>query len=125
MKREFLASGSPDCPPIRLFPFNRQEIARLQKLFESLSDGSATNLALHEQAGFEQVNPCRPNLRVRKADEGLRAVAPETSACVLSEAAWDNMAGLVESLCKPNAAGCQWINQSAGILLLLSCDGRW
>jgi hypothetical protein len=83
------------------------------------------NVALHEQAGFEQVNPCRLYLRVRKTDEALRAVAPETFACVLSEAAWDNMAGLVKSLCKPNAAGYQWLNQSAGIPLLLSCDGRW
>jgi len=125
MKLEFLPSGSSDCPLIRLFAFTHEEVSRLKSLLESLSHNLANNVALHEQVGFEQVNTCRLYLRVGKCDQGVRAVGPGTFEGVLSEAAWDNMAGLVDSLCKPNATGYQWLSESAGIRLLLSHDGKW
>src|SRR5258705_1032918 len=72
MKLEFLASGSPDCPLIRLFAFNGQEVSRLKILLRSMSSGSANN----EQPGFEQVNACLLYLRAGQSDKGLRTVAP-------------------------------------------------
>jgi hypothetical protein len=63
MKLEFLADGAPDCPLIRLFDFKNEEAARLKSILESLSNGSADNIALRELAGFEQINPCRIYLR--------------------------------------------------------------
>jgi hypothetical protein len=125
MKLEFLADGSPDCPLIRLFDFSNEEAARLKSLFESLSDGSANDVALHEQSGFEQVNPCRLYLRVGKADRGIRLVSPGLFECVLTANTWDNMAWLVEPFCEPRTSGFQWLNNTMGINLLLSRDGRW
>ena len=125
MKLEFLASGSPDCPLIRLFAFNGEEVSRRKILLRSMCSGSANNVALHEQPGFEQVNACRLYLRAGQSDKGLRAVAPGVFECVLTEYAWDTMAELVAPLCEPDAQGYQWLNESAGIRLLLSHDGKW
>jgi hypothetical protein len=125
MKLEFLASGSPDCPLIRLFAFDDEEVARLRILMKSLSSGSTRNVALHEQPGFEPVNACRLYLRAGKSDGGLRAVAPGVFECVLSEEAWDNMAELVEPLCESAPQGYQWLIGSPRISLLLSRDGSW
>jgi hypothetical protein len=35
------------------------------------------------------------------------------------------MAVLVEPFCEPRATGFQWLNNTKGINLLLSLDGRW
>ena len=125
MKLEFLAGGSPDCPLIRLFAFNDEEVLRLKSLLESLSSGLINSVALHEQAEFEQVNGCRLYLRAGKSDERLRQVAAGVFEYVLSKQAWDNMAGLVEPLCSPDARGYQWLGTGLGIRLLLSRDGKW
>jgi hypothetical protein len=125
MKLEFLASGSSDCPLIRLFASNGEEVSRLKILLRSMSSGSANNVALHEQPGFEQVNAYRLDPRAGQSDQGLRTVAPGVFACVLTEYAWDTMAELVEPPCEPDAQGYQWLNESAGIGLLLSHDGKW
>ena len=87
-----------------------------------MSSGSANNVA---EPGFDQVNGCRLYLRAGQSDKGLRAVAPGVFECVLTEYAWDTMAGLVEPLCETDAQGYQWLNESAGIRLLLSHDGKW
>lgn len=115
MKLEFLASGSPDCPLIRRFASNGEDLSWLEILLRSVISGSTNNVALHEQLGFEQVNACRPCLRAGPSDQGLRTVAPGVFECVLTEYAWDTMAGLVEPLCEPDAQGYQWRNESAGI----------
>src|SRR5882724_10528938 len=125
MKLEFRASGSPDCPLIRLFACNGEEVSRLKILLRSMSSGSANNVAAPERPGFEQVNACRLYLRAGPSDQGLRTVAPGVFECVLTEYAWDTMAGLVEPLCETDAQGYQWLNQSAGIRLLLWHDGKW
>jgi hypothetical protein len=125
MKLEFLPSGSPECPLIRLFAFNEPKVFRFRQLLESLSNGTKREVALHEQEGFAQVNERRLYLRVGNSDKGLRAVEPGVFDCVLSETAWDNMAGLVEPFCKPEASGYQWLSERGTIRLLLSRDGRW
>jgi hypothetical protein len=119
MKLEYLPSGSPDCPLIRFFAFHNEEPARLKTLLLSFSNHSASSVALHE------VNACRLYFRIAESDEPIRSVAPGVFEYVLSGAAWDNMAELVESLCKPDATGYQWLRQPEGIQLLLSRDGGW
>jgi hypothetical protein len=125
MKLEFLASGSPDCPLFRLFAFKDEAVTQLRILLQSMSSGSANNVALHELPGFEQVNGCRLYLRAGESDKGLRVVTPGVFECVLSGYAWDTMAELVEPLCQPAAQGYQWLCGPPGIRLLLSRDGRW
>lgn len=70
------------------------------------------------------MNICRLYLRTGKPRE-VRSVAPGIFECVLSDGAWDNMAGLVEPFCEPEAKGFQWLWDAGGIRLLISRDGRW
>src|SRR6266478_4262352 len=125
MKLAYLLSGSPDCPLIRFFAFDNEGLARLKTLLLSLSDYSKSSVALSEQVDFQQVNANRLYFRVGESDERIRSVAPGVFEYVLSGAAWDNMAELVESLRKPDATGYQWLRQAAGIPLLLSPEGSW
>src|SRR6267142_5046990 len=122
MKLEFLPSGSSDCPLIRLFQFNDEEVIRLKSFFDSLSNSSVSDLALHEAPWIEQVNACQLYLRIGKSNLGVRTVGPGNFECVLTCAAWDDMACLVEPFCKPRASGYQWLGRSFGMNLLLTRD---
>ena len=124
MKLAYLPSGSPDCPLIRFFAFDNEGLARLKTLLLSLSDYSKSSVALSEQVDFQQVNANRLYFRVGESDERIRSVAPGVFEYVLSGAAWDNMAELVEPLCESDGQGNQWLSGSQGINLLLSRNGR-
>src|SRR5580765_5786429 len=96
MKVEFLADRSISQPLIRLSSFDTEEVSRLNSQIEMLSSGAANREALYESEGFDQVDGCR--LYRRREKSASRFTRPHRSIfeCVLSETAWDNMAGLVE-----------------------------
>jgi quinol monooxygenase YgiN len=62
MKIEFLPSGSPDCPLIRLYGFDRTEATRLREIVNRLASGSQQAISLHEEIGVEPL--------IRKCSEG-------------------------------------------------------
>jgi hypothetical protein len=46
MKLEYLSDGSPECPLIRLYKFNRSEAQQLRQLVKSLVTGDRKDIAL-------------------------------------------------------------------------------
>jgi hypothetical protein len=58
MRLEYLPAGPPDCPLVRLFDFEADEVIRLRGLVTELADGSRNHLAVHELSGIEAVREC-------------------------------------------------------------------
>jgi len=126
MKLQFLADGSQDCPLIRMYDFNEEEVVRLKRLFGLLADRSATSVKLHEQAGIEPIDGCQLNLQVGKRNTGVVRRGTSTFECSLTSERWSDVASLAEPFCAVAEAGtCQWLNEDGEISLLLSPKGGW
>ena len=81
MKLEFLESGSPDCPLIRLYGFDVPAALRLMALFRALADGSQQHIRLHHHLGVEGIQGCQLDLRLGNRDlESNRPARPLSSA---------------------------------------------
>ena len=125
MKLEFLASGSSDCPLIRLYEFSCAEAQNLRELVKSLSNGSQKSVALDEQPGIEPIQGCRFTLRLGELDQGVRQRGRSSFECILTSSGWDNIEGLLGPFCESDSAGFQWLTNTGNISLLLSRNGTW
>jgi hypothetical protein len=126
MKLEFLDTGSPDHPLIRLSHFTPGEANRLHAAIVGLSSGRIQHIELHCIPGVESLESCRLTLSSSNRDEGIvRKGWPADFACQLTQDMWDNVAGLVEPFTQ-HANGFQWLvgaPEEGG--LLISVDGQW
>jgi hypothetical protein len=127
VKLEFLESGSPDCPLIRLYGFDTATAVRLMTLFRTLADGSQQHIRLHDQPGVEAVQGCELELRLGNRDCGIEQTGPTTFVCVLTSEGWGEVAELTEPFCEAGNVGehYQWLNEDGKVSLLLSPTGRW
>jgi hypothetical protein len=127
MKLEFLASGSPDCPLIRLYDFDMAAAVRLREVFRRLSDASLPSAPLHEQLGIEAIDGCRLDLRLGGRDRGIVQTTPSSFECILTAEGWSKVVDLMEPFCdsvgKPRHY--QWLNEDGEVSLLLSPLGSW
>ena len=98
MKIDSLPSGSPQCPPLRIYEFGPMQATQFRDFCLALDSGEREIDSRPEDSSF---------------------------ACVLDPADWDNIAGLVEPFCQTERAGCQWLAGADKISLLFSCDGTW
>ena len=123
MKQEFLPSGSPDCPLLRLFDFSPAEACELRGIFAELASGARSRFELRELA--QPVHNCALVLSVGKRDEGIIQTAENHFECVLTRDTWDNVAFLTVPFCASASDGFQWLTEHSGISLLLSPSGQW
>jgi hypothetical protein len=126
MKLEFLADGSPDCPLIRLYGFDRAGAVQLREIFKCLAAGARQSVPIHQESGMEPIEGCRLDLRLGKSDVGIVQSAHLRFECILTAEAWSDMAFLVDPFCESEEMpGYQWLNESGKTSLLLSRDGKW
>jgi hypothetical protein len=125
MKLEFLASGSSDCPLIRLYEFDLPQIDALQQIALRLTRDSTAVVALHSEAGIQQMNGCKLTLRQGERDHGVEQSAERTFEWTLTKGAWLDVAALIQPFRQPESKGYQWLNRAGRIAVLLSHDGGW
>ena len=125
MKLEFLSEGSPDCPLIRLYSFNRPEVLRLREIADQLSHGKLHQIALHEERSVEPVRGCQLYLRLGSRDDGIVQNAPQSFQCIMSEEGWLDVSFLLEPFCETDTSGFQWLVDKGPISLLISANGTW
>jgi hypothetical protein len=126
MKLDYLASGSPDCPLIRLYDFSTAEVAQLHALVSGLASGATERVEIHRLPFVEPVGGCRLALVRRPWDQAVvRGTETTEFECRFTVAAWDNLAGLVEPFME-GANGFQWLAGAPGeAALLLTASGQW
>lgn len=101
VKLEYLPDGSPDCPILRIYDFDEPAVQRLQGLFNELASGSVRAVALHELPDIESVAGCTVTFRVSERDRGVvRVKDRNTFECHLTQATWEQLAGLTEPFCE-------------------------
>jgi len=125
MKLEYLADSSPECPLIRLYDFTEDEARALRNIFYSLANGGVKVVALERESFIVPIGDCQLALVAQDKDHGIRAIATTSFECGLTELAWDNAAGLTDSLCDSETAGHQWLTSTGQVGLLISRDGSW
>jgi len=126
MKLEYLASGSPDCPLIRLYEFDTTGAKRLREAFRSLADGSRQDIPLHEEWWMESIAGCHLDLRSGSRDLGVVERLPSKFECVLTPESWSEIASMVDPFCAEQPGeDAVWLGNDGEASLLLSRSGRW
>ncbi|HEY6967970.1 MAG TPA: hypothetical protein VJA94_02105 [Candidatus Angelobacter sp.] len=125
MKLEFLESGSPDCPLIRLYEFTPKEAYQLRRIAIQLARGKETTVRLHEQPNVTAIGGCELLLLQGKEDRGVSAISSSKFKWILSPAGWLQVANLIRPFSRGAANGDQWLSETGKVKIVLSCDGRW
>src|SRR5207245_8149237 len=112
MKLEFLASGSPDCPLIRLYEFNAKEAYDLHRITLHLARGSRNIVLCHEQPGVIPIGGCELTLHQAEKDKGVTQVALLKFTWVLTKSGWFNVAGLIRPFSRDNLNGFKWLTNT-------------
>jgi hypothetical protein len=125
MKLEFLESGSPDCPLIRLYEFGTKEANSLRRIALHLAGAKEQTVLFHEQPGVIPVDGCQLTLHLGKKDLGVFEQGPNKFKWALSRTSWFQVAGLIRPFTRTVSSGFQWLSDGGQIRVLLSHDGRW
>ena len=125
MKLEFLPSGSPDCPLLRLFDFDRLQATQFRDLCRELGEGKRATFEMPHDFPVDSAAGCEPKTKCLGGPNGIRQISPSAFECVLKQTDWDNIAGLVDPFCESEREGYQWLVKTGRIFLLLSHDGTW
>jgi hypothetical protein len=108
MKLEFLATGSPDCPLIRLYDFTQAQARQLHAAFACLATGATERIEVHQLPFVEAVGNCRLTLTRSGRDQAVIQVGRLAEfECRFTAGTWDNVAGLAEPFAE-GANGFQW-----------------
>ena len=126
MKLEYLPDGSPECPLIRLYDFNRSEAQQSRQLVKSLVSGDRKQVALQNEIMWvEPVAGCCLDLRVGIGNDGVRQEQPLRFECVLTREGWSNVEGLLEPFSESDSPGFQWLTSHGGTSLLITANCQW
>jgi hypothetical protein len=125
MKIEFLPDGSPDCPLIRLYAFDRTEALRLREIANTLASGFQETVALHAEPRMEPIGGIELDLRLGPQDSGVVQKAQLKFECVLTKNGWDDVSFWLQPFCETETGGFQWLIDDGETSLLLSRDGKW
>lgn len=127
MKMEYLPSGSPDCPLIRLYDFTQSEVGSVARDFTRLAAGEVMSVALHDQAHIQCVGGCRLTLKHSASDRGIQKIdAPIAFECELTTDGWQDVSDRARPLTSDSAGEVfQWLDETSDISLLRSRTGRW
>jgi hypothetical protein len=125
MKIEFLKSGSPDCPLIRLYEFKPSEAQSLRRIALQLARGRIQRVPLHNEQGILAIGGCQLALSREERDRGVFETGPLEFKWALTGAGWLSVSGLIRPFSRTNSGGFQWLSDGGKIGILLSCDGRW
>ena len=128
MRLEYLASGSPDCPLIRLYDFQPSEAAELLAAIKTLASTAVQRVDVDRLPFVKAAGGCRLVFTRQQRD---RAIVSRPSRnefeCGFTAATWDNVAGLVEPFAKGDR-GFQWlagVPGDAALLISASSGGEW
>lgn len=123
MKMEFLESGSPDCPLIRLYQFGPNEAQSLRRIALQLAKGRASSVALHKEQGIQAISGCQFILSRGEKDRGVFETDRLAFAWVLTGSGWLSVSGLLRPFSHSSSFGYQWLWDGGKIRILISHDG--
>lgn len=137
MQLEFLATGSINCPLIRIYGTDPAGFRSLQLTVQQLAIQESITCALHELPEIRAVAGCGLTMIASSANAGIRRIgAASRFEWELVPAKWSVVAGLIEPFARglTNEAH-QWLAGkearfgldvgTVSVLVSNSDDGRW
>jgi hypothetical protein len=128
LRLEFLPSGSHDCPLLRISGGDVDTCLQLKQTFEALANGELETVCISDLPGIEAIGEISLTASVGKRNRGVfRGGDSNSFHWSLTQAGWDNNAGLLEPLCQSPPAPCcfQWLDSPSDIGVLFSPSGQW
>ncbi|BDG02510.1 hypothetical protein [Anaeromyxobacter oryzae] len=123
MKLDFIETGAPACPLLRLA---YADPATVTQLIQVLRRVGPTPVALDGAAGVEPVSGVRLHVSEGKADLGVRRVENESFSWVMDHEGWLQVIDLLAPFAEPKTSGngFQYLSQG-GVAVIISTDGHW
>jgi hypothetical protein len=127
VRLDFLETGSPDCPLIRIYGNNPGVCQRLIQAMRQLADGNSDEFSVGDILGVQPAESCVVIAKVGKWDSGVARVGRSVFHWVLTKGSWENVGGLMQPFAERLDCGFQWLDQTAcgSVRVLISADGRW
>jgi hypothetical protein len=125
MKMEFIKSGTPDCPLIRLYEFEANEAQSLQRIVLQLARSHAFPVSLHKEQCIQAISECQLTLSRGEKDQGAFETGPMDFVWVLTDGGWLSVSGLIRPFSRTGSRGYQWLSDQGKIRILISHDGSW
>jgi hypothetical protein len=126
VKLEFLPSGSPECPLIRLFAYTVRELEFLRSACRELAEGRRVEFALHEQPWVEPVGGCKFILWSGPKGVGVRVpTTGEPFVLQSSSEGWREMVDKLAMVADVGSGLFNWLTNEGEIAVLISSDGFW
>ena len=127
MKIDYLESGSPDCPLVRIYGTSIPEFKALHSVSRQLSVGSVDRVAVEALSGYESTDGTSLIFSRSGISEGFIQTGKKFELRI-TQAEWERIAYLIEPFLQ-RAGGYQWLWDTAKdrIFLLLSSteNGEW
>jgi hypothetical protein len=118
MKIEYLESGSPDCPLIRIYGNNCGEFSTLADTIIQLHQGSIQHAVLTELTHFEGIDGCILTAAIGH-EEGVSRFSKEEFRWSLSQSKWSMVADLISPFTRSHLYDMhQWLSGKEAIALL-------
>lgn len=128
MRLEYLASGAPDCPLVRLYDFKPSEAAALLAAVNMLASAAAWRVEVDRLPFVKAAGGCRLVFARQDRDRAIVAGPIQNEfECGFTAATWDNVAGLLEPFAQ-GAGGVEWLAAAPGdaaLLISASPGGVW
>lgn len=125
MKLEYLATGSDDCPLLRIYGDEPEVCRRLCRAIEQLAQSAIATTVLSNLPGIEPIDGCRLVASAGKWDRGVVPRGDNHFEWILTPATWDNVVSRIASFCSPGAGEYQWLNDDGDLNVLISRTGLW
>jgi hypothetical protein len=131
MRLEYIATGSRDCPLVRLFEFEPVEAARLHAACIALAEGSLEIFAVDEQPWVTPIN-CRLHFARTARNRGLWMPRRNEPFIVqYNTEGWLEVADKSEGFTKDDPdmrnwlSRYNWLTMEGDVNLLISPSGAW
>lgn len=121
MNLDFIETGAPDCPLLRLAPADPAAVKRLVRALQEVTIGST---ALDGSVGIKPVGGVRLSVSVGDADLGVSRNEDGSFSWVMDGEGWRQVIELLAPFAESPGTGFQYLNR-AGIVVVISTDGRW
>jgi hypothetical protein len=128
MEIEYLSSGSPECPLIRIYGTDQENHKHLFDAVCSLADG--TEEITSTDSIFGTGNPINLTLSSKPSDETVEMINESSGTWTLSCNGWHKVSKLLRPFAsRPKHGTYQWLGGgtvgNVSILVSFSSDGRW
>ena len=122
---DFIKSGNPDCPILRMYGNESNDYKILINEIGMLIDGIKTQVNVTSLKNFLSDSKVELILEFGKNDNGVVTKDEKKFTCSLTIEKWKNIRDKLISFNKLISGTHQWLDETSEISWLVSVNGKW